>query len=144
MLRWHENSAPEAPSGVEWVTLLYLSSGPGIEYWLPLFSSIDLYTKTQSPLALLLVGVIGLYFFFRRLPYYPKEVTLLVEKPSASLGLSALLAATGLFWGLLSVERARIFIMNAEIKSMPKEPLWTQEDVPGPAGYFSAQPLIQS
>lgn len=79
------------------VTLLYFSSGPEIDYWLPLFHSVDLYNKTQSPLALLLMGIISLFWFSRRPTCYPKELTLLMEKPLASLGLSALSAAAGHF-----------------------------------------------
>lgn len=34
----------ELDGGIEWLTLLYLSSGPGINYQLFLFSNIELYT----------------------------------------------------------------------------------------------------
>lgn len=67
-----------------------------------------------------------------------------MKEALANFGLSALLAAAGHFQELLSVDRARSFTPNAEIKSMRKECLWTQEDVPGPAGCLSAQPLIQN
>lgn len=67
-----------------------------------------------------------------------------MEEPLANFGLSTLLAAAGHFQDLLCVGRARSFTPNAEIKSMSRETLWTQEDVPRPAGCLSAQPLIQS